>query len=129
MGPPLLAMSTRAPTIQAVRRAAASKGFRQCKGPSIPLRGPLFTLWAHPFTLRVPPFPLRASFACRSSYMSQNWVESTSLLQRPEEKTPKKFPRPETLEPQENTPKIPGKYPKWAFWVLWGYYVWIFGVV
>ena len=43
------------------------------------------------------------------------------------EKNAEKIPPPtEILEPQENTPKIPIKYPKWAFLVFWGRFFSVF---
>ena len=44
------------------------------------------------------------------------------------QKIPKKYPRPEILEPQENSPKAPEKKPKRAFLDFWGYFSSIFGV-
>ena len=43
-------------------------------------------------------------------------------------KIPKKYPRAEILEPQENTPKIPKKYQNAHFLIFLGYFFGIFGV-
>ena len=42
--------------------------------------------------------------------------------------TEKNTPRVESLKPQENILKIPKKYPKWPFLVVWEYFLGIFRI-